>query len=159
MERPRKASGPLPETPGRPGRTNAGGQPVNACAAYEGSEELGEARSLAEQFLDAVRTTGGVEVGADARMLLPLVVSELVTNVRRHAPGPHMLELELVAESARVSVWDTDPALPVIREKDPRRIGGHGLEIVTAVCTGFEMHRELVGKRLTAVLPLTGQAI
>ncbi|NJP65913.1 ATP-binding protein [Streptomyces spiramenti] len=144
----------MPETPGETGRRDAGGQPVSACAAYEGSEELGEARSLAERFLEAVRTTGGVDVGADARMLLPLVVSELVTNVRRHAPGPHMLELELVAGCARVSVWDTDPALPVIREKDPRRVGGHGLEIVTAVCTGFEMHRELVGKRLTAVLPL-----
>ncbi len=127
---------------------------LRASAAYDGSASIGEARSLASDFLARVQAESKVPVGPDLGLVLPLVVSELVTNVRKYAPGPYMLELELVHDGLAVSVWDSDPALPAVREHDPTRIGGHGLEIVTAVATSLQMRREAVGKRLTATLPL-----
>ncbi|WP_432171804.1 hypothetical protein [Streptomyces sp. 1222.5] len=53
-----------------------------------------------------------------------------------------------------VQVWDSDPVLPVARAADAGRVGQQGLEIVMAVCEGFEAMREPVGKRLTARLAL-----
>lgn len=83
-----------------------------------------------------------------------LVVSELVTNARKHAPGPCLVDPELSGDSVGIAVWDTAPVLPVAKAADPGRVGQHGLEIVMAVCQGFEVHREPVGKRITAsVMP------
>lgn len=53
-----------------------------------------------------------------------------------------------------MSVWDSDTTLPTIGEKDPGRVGQHGLEIVMAVCRTFCVHREPVGKRITAAIEL-----
>ncbi|MFE0733925.1 ATP-binding protein [Streptomyces sp. NPDC058855] len=86
---------------------------------------------------------------------MQLVVSELVTNVRRHAPGPFLLTLEAQSEAVEVTVWDTEPDLPLPRPADPTRVGRHGLEIVMALCRSFAIHREPVGKRITATLALT----
>jgi hypothetical protein len=47
-----------------------------------------------------------------------------------------------------ISVWDSDPSLPVPQATDPNRVGKHGLEIVMAVCRTFEIRREPVGKRV-----------
>ncbi|MFJ3222702.1 hypothetical protein ACIPJS_04965 [Streptomyces sp. NPDC086783] len=44
---------------------------------------------------------------------------------------------------------------PSIQAADPQRIGQHGLEIVMAVSQTFCIHREPVGKRITAVVELT----
>lgn len=54
----------------------------------------------------------------------------------------------------RVSVWDSDPALPDIAATDPQRVGRHGLEITLAVSRAYEVRREPVGKRVTAVIAL-----
>ncbi len=137
-----------------PDHTAAASRPPSVGAAYDGSENLGEARALATGFLETLRSDGGVDVCADTEILLPLVVSELVTNVHRYAPGPHLVELTATDGHVEVSVWDTDPVLPTARECDPKRVGGHGLEIVVAVCSTFRMRRESVGKRVTATLPL-----
>lgn len=83
-----------------------------------------------------------------------LVVSELVTNARKYAPGPCLLTLEIRDGAVEVTVWDSEPALPIARGADPGRTGQHGLEIVVAVCRSFEMHREPVGKRITAAIVL-----
>jgi hypothetical protein len=37
---------------------------------------------------------------------------------------------------------------------DPTRVGQHGLEIVMALCRSFAIHREPVGKRITATVAL-----
>ncbi len=90
-----------------------------------------------------------------------LVVSELVTNARKYAPGPCGVNIEWAGAVLEITVWDTDPALPVVRAADPGRVGGHGLEIVTALCEGFEVRREPFGKRVTARVlaePAVGQA-
>jgi hypothetical protein len=42
----------------------------------------------------------------------------------------------------------------VVRAADTGRVGQHRLEIVMAVCQSFQMHREPVGKRITAAVVL-----
>lgn len=54
----------------------------------------------------------------------------------------------------RVSVWDSAPDLPAVAATDPHRVGQHGLEITLAVSQAYEVRREPVGKRVTAVLAL-----
>lgn len=82
------------------------------------------------------------------------MVSELVTNVFKYAPGPCLLDLEIHDGAVEISVWDTDPALPAARAADPGRVGQHGLEIVIALCLSFEIRREPVGKRVTTTVLL-----
>jgi anti-sigma regulatory factor (Ser/Thr protein kinase) len=86
-----------------------------------------------------------------------LVVSELVTNARKYAPGPALLELRVAGARVEVTVWDSDPSLPVARAAEPGRVGQHGLEIVMAVAQSFEAHREPVGKRITAGIALADE--
>ncbi|MEU6593951.1 ATP-binding protein [Streptomyces sp. NPDC046881] len=124
---------------------------VLASAAYEGSPaDIAEARDLARDFLTRARAHHGVPVSDRARDVVRLVVSELVTNACKHAPGPCLGDLELSGGSVRITVRDSTPALPVARAADPGRVGQYGQEIVMAVCRGFEVHREPVGKRTTA---------
>ncbi|MFF4397277.1 ATP-binding protein [Streptomyces sp. NPDC001480] len=115
---------------------------------------IAEARHVAIRFLAAVQTEHGLPVSARAMDLTQLVVSELVTNARKYAPGPVLMELGIVGDLVEVTVWDGDPTLPVARAADPGRVGQHGLEIVMAVAQGFEVVREPVGKRITARIAL-----
>jgi hypothetical protein len=46
------------------------------------------------------------------------VVSELVTNARKYAPGPVLMELRVSGAVVEVVVWDSDPVLPVARAAD-----------------------------------------
>ncbi|MEU0336716.1 ATP-binding protein [Streptomyces sp. NPDC006193] len=115
---------------------------------------IAEARRHAAAFLARVQGEYGLPVSARAMDLTRLVVSELVTNARKYAPGPVLMELRIVDGLVEVAVWDSDPVLPVARAADPGRVGQHGLEIVMAVVQGFEVHREPVGKRVTARIAL-----
>ncbi|CAM5334830.1 non-specific serine/threonine protein kinase OS=Streptomyces griseomycini OX=66895 GN=FHS37_003500 PE=3 SV=1 [Streptomyces griseomycini] len=82
------------------------------------------------------------------------MVSELVTNARKYAPGPVLLDLRITGDLVEVVVRDSDPVLPVARTADAGRVGQHGLEIVMAVCQSFEARRETVGKRITVGITL-----
>lgn len=90
---------------------------------------------------------------------MQLVVSELVTNARKYAPGPCLLTLEVNQGVLEVTVWDSNPSLPVAQAPDPERVGQHGLEIVMALCRSFEMHREPVGKRIAAAVALANDPV
>ncbi len=96
----------------------------------------------------------GLPVSQRALEVTQLVVSELVTNARRHDPGPALLDLRIAGDTVEVVVWDSDPALPVARAADVGRVGQHGLEIVMALAQGFEVQREPAGKRITARIAL-----
>ncbi|QHC30739.1 ATP-binding protein [Streptomyces sp. HF10] len=89
-----------------------------------------------------------------------LVVSELVTNAIRHAPGPGALLLELSADGARltVTVRDSSAHEPLPREPDPRRAGGHGLHLVTRLCEQVRTVPAGEGKRIVARLLLDSGA-
>ncbi|MER7895552.1 ATP-binding protein [Streptomyces sp. NPDC096046] len=128
---------------------------MRAAYALGGDDScIADARHHAVAFLDQASDDRHLPVSARARDLTQLVVSELVTNTRKYAPGPVLLELRVTARSVEVIVWDSDPTVPTARAADPSRIGQHGLEIVKAVVEDFEIQREPVGKRITARIAL-----
>ncbi len=130
--------------------------PLGAAVALDGQGAcIAEARHLAAGFLNRVRAEHEIAVSERAVEVTQLVVSELVTNAQKYAAGPILLDLRITGDLVEVQVWDSDPVLPVARAADAGRVGQHGLEIVMALCQGFEAMREPVGKRLTARLALT----
>jgi anti-sigma regulatory factor (Ser/Thr protein kinase) len=130
--------------------------PAKVSAEYQGRPgDIARGRELARAFLADVRTAQGAPVSDRAVEVVQLVVSELLTNACKYAPGPSLIEVELVEDRVVVTVWDSAPVLPVPATADPGRIGRHGLEIVMAVCESFEVHREPVGKRMRATVGLT----
>ncbi|MFJ5999019.1 ATP-binding protein [Streptomyces sp. NPDC092370] len=130
------------------------GSPPRSSIALESGERIGEARDAARRFMTEVQTVHGIPVSERVMGLAELVVSELVTNAHKYAPGPCLLDVEVRDGAVEISVWDSEPALPVPQEADPHRVGKHGLEIVMAVCRSFEIRREPVGKRVKAAIVL-----
>ncbi|MFU9032747.1 MULTISPECIES: ATP-binding protein [Streptomyces] len=129
---------------------------MRAGYALDGDDGcIADARHYAMAFLDQAHDSHQLSVPARARDLIQLVVSELVTNARKYAPGPALMELRINAVSVDVVVWDSDPTVPAARATDPGRIGQHGLEIVKAVAESLLIEREPVGKRITARIALT----
>ncbi|MGY1495264.1 ATP-binding protein [Streptomyces sp. QTS52] len=116
---------------------------------------IADARHHAVAFLDRARTDHHLLVPARVRDFVQLVVSELVTNARKYAPGPVLLELRINARAVDVVVWDSEPTVPAARAADPGRIGQHGLEIVKAVAEDLFIEQEPVGKRITARIALS----
>ncbi|MFJ8148851.1 ATP-binding protein [Streptomyces sp. NPDC096048] len=127
---------------------------IETVLAWDGDGScLAQARRLAADFL--TQTQGGHALPVPVRTidLTQLVVSELVTNACKYAPGPVRLRLRLTETAVEVAVWDTHPTLPSARAADPQRVGQHGLEIVKAVAH-LTMRSEPVGKRITARIGL-----
>ena len=114
------------------GAQNEGQDPLadrlRAGAAFEGSAEIAEARAMARDFLTTVQAVHGLPVSERAMGTVQLVVSELVTNARKYAPGPCLLDLEIIEGAVQSSVWDSSITVPSIQAADPERIGLHGLE-------------------------------
>ncbi|KPI22864.1 ATP-binding protein [Streptomyces sp. NPDC048253] len=129
---------------------------LRAGYALDGEDGcIADARHHAVAFLDQAHTAYRLPVPARARDLTQLVVSELVTNALKYAPGPVLMELRINARAVDVVVWDSDPAAPAARAADPDRIGQHGLEIVKAVTEALFVEQQPVGKRITARIALT----
>ncbi|MFI6583125.1 ATP-binding protein [Embleya sp. NPDC050493] len=103
------------------------------------------ARRAVRAFMDpragAIRASAGT---------VELIVSELVTNAVRHAPGPCVLEIEDVDGEVRVTVHDTSPEHPVRRAGDAYRPSGHGLELVRSLSTHLLVVDHHDGKAVTA---------
>ncbi|MFD9196264.1 ATP-binding protein [Streptomyces phaeochromogenes] len=129
-------------------------RPSVSAVGLEGSEPVAAARHVARGFMTGVQAVHGIPVSDRAMGLVQLVVSELVTNSHKYAPGPCLLDLEVVDGAVAISVWDTEGTLPAACPADPGRVGRHGLEIVMAVCRSFEVRREPVGKRVKATVVL-----
>ncbi|WP_317441157.1 ATP-binding protein [Streptomyces collinus] len=135
--------------------TRPGERSIQTTVALDGDGSvIAQARHRAADFLARVQSVHGLPVSQRAMDLTQLVVSELVTNARKYAPGPVLLDLRIAGDTVEVVVWDSDPVLPVARAADAGRVGQHGLEIVMAVAQGFEAQREPVGKRITARIAL-----
>lgn len=146
------------DTPGLPS-TDATGTGIETAIETEFALDgegsaIAAARDVAVSFLLKARAEHGCPVSDRAVELTQLVVSELVTNARKYAPGPALLRLRLAPPVVEVAVWDSEPLLPRARSADPARIGQHGLEIVTAVARHVDIHREPVGKRIVVHLDL-----
>ncbi|MFC7994518.1 ATP-binding protein [Streptomyces rochei] len=85
----------------------------------------------------------------------------LVTNALRHAPGPGGLLLEMHSSPARlrITVRDTSRAAPRLRVPDPYRIGGHGLRLISRLCSRFHISPRDGGKQVTAEMLLPQPAL
>ncbi|MGW1212462.1 ATP-binding protein [Streptomyces sp. NPDC002499] len=115
---------------------------------------IAQARELAADFLTSARMDHGVPVSARALALTRLVVSELVTNAHKYAPGPARMDLRITDTQVEVTVRDSARVRPGGRSLDPHRVGQHGLEIVVAVAERFHVDLEPSGKRVTAWISL-----
>ncbi|MFJ4840823.1 ATP-binding protein [Streptomyces sp. NPDC088746] len=124
---------------------------LRAAVSYDGSPLIGESRSFAGTFLDRA-VVRGVAVAGVKRGDALLVVSELVTNAVRHAPGPCTLALDLRDGVLEIAVSDTLGRAPRAQPFDPRRIGRHGLEIVLALCAKVSIETDDRGKTVRAHL-------
>ncbi|CQR59330.1 ATP-binding protein [Streptomyces leeuwenhoekii] len=145
----------MEQTAGDEGQATGDSGSLSASAAYDGDPScIGAARHLAAGFLTEVQAVHGLPVSERAMGMTQLVVSELVSNAVKYAPGPVLLDLQIIEGTVRVSVWDSDPKLPAVAATDPHRVGQHGLEITLAVSQAYEVRREPVGKRVTAVIAL-----
>ncbi|MDQ1035347.1 anti-sigma regulatory factor (Ser/Thr protein kinase) [Streptomyces sp. V3I8] len=123
---------------------------------------IAQARRHALAFLDRAVAEHRVVVPARARDLTQLVVSELVTNALKYAPGPVMMKLGITTQWVEVTMWDSAPVMPVAQRSDPGRIGQHGLEIVKAVSAYLVVRPDTAGKRITAHIALAdppGEAV
>ncbi|QKV91410.1 ATP-binding protein [Streptomyces sp. NA02950] len=71
-----------------------------------------------------------------------LGVTELLTNVHRHAEPDKQctVEIVLMLDRLTVSVRDQDPRLPRLRAHDPVSTHGRGLALVAAVSQSWGMH-------------------
>jgi two-component sensor histidine kinase len=72
-------------------------RPLLSAVALEGGERIGEARDAARRFMIEVQAVHGIPVSERAMGLAELVVSELVTNAHKYAPGPCLLDLRVGA--------------------------------------------------------------
>ncbi|MFD3621701.1 ATP-binding protein [Streptomyces sp. NPDC058676] len=74
----------------------------------------------------------------------------------RHAPGPGSLALEVTPDAAllRIAVRDTSPRPPELRAHDARRVGGHGLHLVSRLCDQLHTIALETGKQIVAHLRL-----
>ncbi|WP_406368525.1 ATP-binding protein [Streptomyces sp. NBC_00647] len=84
---------------------------------------IAQARHLAAVFLARVRDARGIPVVTATVEIVQLIVSELVTNARKYAPGPALLHLRVHGSVLQVELWDSSPVLPAAKAPDPARIG------------------------------------
>ncbi|MFD5033825.1 ATP-binding protein [Streptomyces sp. NPDC058220] len=130
-------------------------QPLRRAAEFTGEPGcIAEARLLAVRFLQQLEAEWFATLGGRTGDDLLLVVSELITNAERHSHGPYLLELEGTARQVIVTVYDSSSALPRRYGQDPGRVGGHGMEIVHALCDRLTAERVPVGKRVQAMFDL-----
>ncbi|WP_328445978.1 ATP-binding protein [Streptomyces sp. NBC_00386] len=133
--------------------------PLEASFALDSdASRIAQARHLAAAFLTKVRDDYGIPVASPAVEIVQLIVSELVTNARKYAPGPALLHLRITGPVLQVELWDSNPVLPAAKDPDPERIGQHGLEIVTALARTVTVEQTPGGKRITADVLLSTAA-
>jgi anti-sigma regulatory factor (Ser/Thr protein kinase) len=115
---------------------------------------VAEARDRTQEFLVDARITppplNETTVG-DALLL----VSELVSNAVRHAPGPCTLELADDGRQVTIAVSDTSTSVPLPRAPDyVAGGGGFGWHLLHRVALRIEIAlRAQHGKTVSAILP------
>ncbi|WP_432119516.1 ATP-binding protein [Streptomyces sp. bgisy032] len=125
-----------------------------SAAWAEGAVCPVEARLALSAFLSHAPHTGRTPVPPPLFLDAQLVVSELVTNAVRHAPGPCGMNLRLARDELAITVWDTSTRTPVLRHSDGHGIGGHGMRVVHLVSRSVDVALGAHGKQVTARLSL-----
>ena len=118
-----------------------------------GTGTAARAREAVAAFLDALtRTCSPSRRGAPGEVLL--VVSELVTNAVRHAPGALTLCLARLPGEVQITVRDSSPAAPRARTPDLRAgTGGFGWPTVQRLAREVQVVPHQGGKEIHAFVP------
>ncbi|GAA2969419.1 ATP-binding protein [Streptomyces enissocaesilis] len=96
------------------------------------SDAPARARETATDFLAEAERVRGEATSAETSGAVLIVVSELVTNAVRHAPGLCTVRLTLHDEGVLIEVSDTSPVLPCPRAPDVTGAsGGWGMQMIT----------------------------
>jgi anti-sigma regulatory factor (Ser/Thr protein kinase) len=85
---------------------------------------------VARTVLRAVLNAHGLPELLDRALLL---VSEMLTNAYRHSTGEAQLLLHWAPDIFRMTVWDTSPKPPDLREPRDDSEGGRGLYLLSLV--------------------------
>ncbi|MFD6294200.1 ATP-binding protein [Streptomyces sp. NPDC060235] len=129
--------------------------PLETSLSLDGdSSRIAQARHVATAFLVQARDHAGVPVAQATIEIVQLIVSELVTNARKYAPGPSVLTLRIYNALLTVELWDSSPVIPAAKTLNPERVGQHGLEIVAALAQTLTTEPTVNGKRITARIAL-----
>lgn len=136
--------------------TERDADPTRVGIALAGGDGcIAQARRHAADFLTRLRDEHGLGVSEHTVGTTQFVVSELVTNALKYAPGPVCMELRITGAQVEIAVSDTNPSTPAAHATDPGRVGRHGLEIVRAVTQDLDIQRREGGKRIAARIALT----
>ncbi|MCX4993153.1 hypothetical protein [Streptomyces sp. NBC_00568] len=87
--------------------------PLEASLALDSDgSRIAQARHLAAAFLTKVRDDHGIpDMTATVETVQP-IVSELVTNAHKYAPGPAHLHLRITGPVLRIELWDSPIRAP-----------------------------------------------
>ncbi|MFG2313335.1 ATP-binding protein [Streptomyces sp. NPDC048566] len=122
---------------------------VSGASLEKGSEAPVHARGMARAFLGSLPR----HVPREAVEAVSLVVSELVTNVVRHARGRDCsLDLRDVGHGVGISVSDDDPEPPRQRGLDLTGKGGFGWPLVRRLSSELTVLSRPDGKTVHAVV-------
>jgi hypothetical protein len=108
----------------------------------------------ARRLTRARLTAWGLEGFSD---VVELLVSELVTNALRHAPGPCRLTISALDGLLRCEVEDGSTELPCVRKQREFDEGGRGLHLLDMLACCWGGARTPTGKAMWFELP-TGAA-
>ncbi|WP_030147296.1 MULTISPECIES: ATP-binding protein [unclassified Streptomyces] len=120
----------------------------------DGAASALDARLALHAFLARGPRTAPAAIPASLAVDAELVVSELITNAIRHAPGPCELILRLFRGRLAITVRDSSDEQPTVRTGDRYRVGGHGLRLVHTVSDRVAVAPRGRGKQITAYLRL-----
>jgi anti-sigma regulatory factor (Ser/Thr protein kinase) len=94
----------------------------------------------------AARTVRGWQVGESNLFDVQLLVSELVTNARRHGAPPAELRLRRVEQGILIEVHDSSSVLPKARDAGPAEDTGRGLRLVAGLSERWGTRPDVDGK-------------
>jgi anti-sigma regulatory factor (Ser/Thr protein kinase) len=77
------------------------------------------------------------DVPDEVRYVAALLVSELTTNVIRHAHSPFSLRADRTASGVRVEVADESPIPPVVLQPQPWETTGRGMLLVSGLADNW----------------------
>jgi PAS domain S-box-containing protein len=119
------------------------GEPPSGDVHRLAFEPTPDAAGVLRGYTAGVLAGRGWEGTVDTAVLL---VSELVTNVVRHASGPCALAITFLDGMVELAVEDSDPRTPTPRSADPLDEAGRGLLMVEALAAAWGVRRLPGGK-------------
>jgi hypothetical protein len=103
--------------------------------------------TIGRRFVAELLPLWGLAELSDAAVL---VVSELVSNALRHAPGPasYPLRVQRHGPGVRLYVADSSTAAPAILEPDEGAAHGRGMRMIAALASAWGAEKRCAGKQV-----------